>query len=52
MLSMTCSFAKNSNITLCLPNENIIDTVADSALHRDLLANGVNATFCRKRQHL
>lgn len=48
--SMTCSFAKNANVSLCLPNENMIDSVANSALHRNLLANAVNATFCRKRQ--
>lgn len=33
---MTCSFAKNANESLCLPTENIIDTVASSAVHTDL----------------
>lgn len=38
---MTCSFAKNANVSLCLPIENVIDTVANSAVHTDL-ANPVN----------
>lgn len=38
---MTCSFAKNANVSLCLPIENIIDIVANSAVHTDL-ANPVN----------
>lgn len=38
---MTCSFAKNAHVSLCLPIENVIDTVANSAVHTDL-ANPVN----------
>lgn len=38
---MICSFAKNANVNLCLPNENVIGTVASSALSRDHLANGI-----------
>lgn len=38
---MTCHFAKNANVSLCLLIENVIDTVANSAVHTDL-ANPVN----------
>lgn len=48
--SVMCAFAKNANVSQCLPNENIIDTVANLAVRRDLLANAVNGTFCRKKR--
>lgn len=38
---MTCSFAKNANVSLCLSIENIVDSVANSAVLGDV-ANSVN----------